>query len=126
MLWVRMDGQRIGDNPTLIQQADFDKAACHADLDPKVEAQRSAAELDTIKSCMVQKGYALAPADQAEAARIQFAQWAATAAAQKAAEQAAAKRPITSKPKKPPHPKTTGGDALSPSLPRAPVDRGAQ
>jgi hypothetical protein len=122
MLWVRIDGQQVAGNPTLSPQAEIDKTICGADLssltpvetnkwswgiDSKVEAQRSKAKLDAIKDCMAQKGYAPAPADRAEAVRAQFAQWAAIAA-QKAAEQAAsAKPPITSKPKKPPRPKTT-------------------
>ena len=122
MVWVRTDGQRIADSPSLAQQAEIDKTVCGANLDSltpvetskwswgmnsKAEAQRSRARLDAIKGCMAPRGYALAPADQAEAVRAQFAQWAAIAA-QKAAEQAAsAKLSVTGKPKKPPHPKAT-------------------
>jgi hypothetical protein len=52
MAWVRTDGQRIGDDPALLQQGKSDIAFCHADLD--VGAADEAA-----RGCMAQKGYSL-------------------------------------------------------------------
>ena len=66
MAWVRTDGQRIGDDPALLQQGKSDIAFCHANLDV------GAAD-ETARRCMAQKGYALVQKDQAEEARTAYA-----------------------------------------------------
>jgi hypothetical protein len=91
--WVRTDGQRLSDNPALTQQLEIDVTVCRGDtqrtnlssltpvetnkyswgLDSRVEGQRTNAAWDAMNGCMAQKGYMLFAADQAEAAREQFA-----------------------------------------------------
>jgi len=66
MAWVRTDGQRIGDDPALLQQGKSDIAFCHANLDV------GAAD-ETARRCMAQKRYALVQKDQAEEARAAYA-----------------------------------------------------
>jgi hypothetical protein len=66
MAWVRTDGRRIGDDPTLLQQGKTDIAVCHANLD-------AGAPTETATGCMVQKGYALVQKDQAEEVRAAYA-----------------------------------------------------
>ncbi len=93
MAWVRTDGQQATSNPALMQQGEIDRTICAGDtqrtnlgsltpvevnkwsvgLNANVEAQRSQAQLDSMKGCMAEKGYLLVPADQAEATREQFA-----------------------------------------------------
>jgi hypothetical protein len=81
MVWVRMDGQRIADNPTLARQGESDKATCggNAQAAPSstlVETNltdQTMASMDSMKDCMAQKGYLLVPADQAELVREQHA-----------------------------------------------------
>jgi hypothetical protein len=50
MAWVRTDGRRIADDPTLLQQGETDIALCHADLD-------AGSPTDTARACMGQRGY---------------------------------------------------------------------
>jgi hypothetical protein len=96
MVWIRTDGQRI-DNAALHQQAEIDKTICQGDtqrtnlsslspvetgkyswgLDANVEVQRRQAAMDAIKGCMAEKGYVIAPADQADAMSAELAATAA-------------------------------------------------
>lgn len=62
MAWVRTDGRRIGDDPTLRQQGKTDIAVCHANLD-------AGAPTETARGCMIQKGYTFVQKDQAEEVR---------------------------------------------------------
>jgi len=66
MAWVRTDGQRIVDDPALLQQGKTDIAFCHANLD-------AGAADEAARQCMAQKGYALLRKDQAEEARAAYA-----------------------------------------------------
>src|SRR5688572_1175473 len=82
-LWVRIDGQRMSDNPVLVQQHELDRTVCVGDvqrvnlssltptethrhswgLNVDVERQRGAAQMDSLRGCMAQKGYMLVPED---------------------------------------------------------------
>ncbi len=62
MVWVRTDGRRIADDPTLLQLGKSDIAACNANLDIEMPT-------DSARGCMAQKGYTLASRDQAEDVR---------------------------------------------------------
>jgi hypothetical protein len=82
MVWVRTDGQRIADNPTLAPQGENDKAICEGDAqgapsstpaDLPADQEQSTATMQSMRDCMLQKGYVLAPADQAEAVRERYA-----------------------------------------------------
>ena len=66
MAWVRTDGRRIADDPTLLQQGKTDIALCHADLD-------AGSANETARTCMSQRGYTLVQKDQAEAVRAAYA-----------------------------------------------------
>ena len=66
MAWVRTDGRKILDDPTLLKQGETDIALCNANLD-------SGAVDEGARKCMGLKGYALVPKDQAEDARAGFA-----------------------------------------------------
>jgi len=66
MAWVRTDGRRIVDDPTLLEQGKIDIAFCHANLD-------AGAADEAARGCMAQKGYALVRKDQAEEARAAYA-----------------------------------------------------
>ena len=66
MAWVRTDGQRIVDDPALLQQGKTDIAFCHANLD-------AGAADEAARLCMAQKGYALVRKDRAEEARAAYA-----------------------------------------------------
>jgi|SRR6476660_3394985 hypothetical protein len=66
MAWVRTDGQRIADDPALLQQGKTDIAICQANLDAGVPTE-------TARGCMAQKGYALVQKDQAEEVRAAYA-----------------------------------------------------
>ena len=66
MAWVRTDGRRIVDDPTLLKQGETDIALCNANLD-------SSAVDEGARKCMGLKGYALVRKDQAEDARASFA-----------------------------------------------------
>jgi hypothetical protein len=119
MVWIRTDGQRIQGNTALYQQGEIDRTICEGEaqranltslspvetgrytygLDPNVEVQRRLASMDAIKGCMAQKGYLIAPADQADAMSAELA---ATAAQRHVA---ASPPQVTPKPKlKPPPP----------------------
>jgi hypothetical protein len=103
-----MDGQRIADNPTLAQQGESDKAICEGDAQgapssTPVETSppdQSMASMDSMQSCMAQKGYLYVAADQAEAVREQHA---ATYAQRQPAPVIPPRR-VTRKPKPKPHP----------------------
>jgi len=64
--WVRTDGRRIMDDPSLVRQGQTDIAFCKANLD-------AGAVDDAARKCMVQKGYALVQKDHAEEARAAYA-----------------------------------------------------
>jgi hypothetical protein len=66
MAWVRTDGRKILDDPTLLKQGETDIALCNANLDSGVAGEGA-------RKCMGLKGYALVPKDQAEDARAGFA-----------------------------------------------------
>jgi predicted negative regulator of RcsB-dependent stress response len=66
MAWVRTDGRRIADVPTLVQQGKADIALCHADLD-------AGSASETARTCVSQRGYALVQKDQAEEVRAAYA-----------------------------------------------------
>jgi hypothetical protein len=66
MAWVRTDGRRIADDPTLLQQGKTDIALCHADLD-------AGSANETARTCMSQRGYTLVQKDQAEDVRAAYA-----------------------------------------------------
>jgi hypothetical protein len=66
MAWVRTDGRKIVDDPSLLKQGETDIALCNANLD-------SGAAGEGARKCMGLKGYALVPKDQAEDARAGFA-----------------------------------------------------
>ena len=66
MAWVRTDGRRIADDPTLLQQGKTDIALCHADLD-------AGSTNETARTCMSQRGYALIQKNQAEEVRAAYA-----------------------------------------------------
>jgi hypothetical protein len=66
MAWVRTDGRKILDDPTLLKQGEADIALCNANLD-------SGAADEGTRKCMGLKGYALVRKDQAEDARASFA-----------------------------------------------------
>lgn len=89
MLWVRADGQRAGDNPTLRTQYELDATACLGErnkanlsgvtftgggLAGVVAAQERSNAADTVqRGCMAEKGYLLVPEDQAEAKQAELA-----------------------------------------------------
>jgi hypothetical protein len=73
--WVRTDGRRIADDPSLLQQGKSDMAACDANLD---DVQPT----DSTKGCMARKGYTLVQKDQAEEVRSAYAAAARSGAAQ--------------------------------------------
>jgi hypothetical protein len=66
MAWVRTDGQRIADSPTLLQQGRSDMAACNANLD-------AGSPSEPARGCMSQRGYVLVRRDQAEDVRAAYA-----------------------------------------------------
>jgi hypothetical protein len=66
MAWVRTDGRKIADDPTLLQQGKSDIAACDANLD-------SGTPTASARGCMAQKGYVLVQRDQAEDVRAAYA-----------------------------------------------------
>ena len=66
MAWVRTDGRRIADDPTLLQQGKADITLCHADLD-------AGSTNETARTCMGQRGYTLVQKDQAEDVRAAYA-----------------------------------------------------
>jgi hypothetical protein len=66
MAWVRTDGRRIADDPTLLQQVKADIALCRADLD-------AGSTNETARTCMSQRGYTLVQKDQAEDVRAAYA-----------------------------------------------------
>jgi hypothetical protein len=66
MAWVRTDGQRIADSPTLLQQGRSDMAACNANLD-------AGSPNDSARGCMSRRGYVLVRRDQAEDVRAGYA-----------------------------------------------------
>jgi len=66
MAWVRTDGRKIADDPTLLQQGKSDVADCNANLD-------TGAPSETARGCMAQKGYVLVRRDQAEDVRAAYA-----------------------------------------------------
>jgi hypothetical protein len=66
MAWVRTDGRKILDEPTLLKQGETDIALCNANLESGVAGEGA-------RKCMGLKGYALVPKDQAEDARAGFA-----------------------------------------------------
>ncbi len=70
MAWVRIDGQRIAEDQTLLKQGQADVALCHADLDAGTVGGRA-------RECMNQRGYALVTKEQAEETRARFAATAA-------------------------------------------------
>jgi hypothetical protein len=73
MAWVRTDGRKIADDPTLLQQGKSDIAACDANLD-------SGTPTASARGCMAQKGYVLVRRDQAEDVRAAYAAGAQRAA----------------------------------------------
>src|SRR5262249_19591063 len=66
MAWVRTDGRRIVDDPTLVKQGETDIALCSANLDSRAVDEGT-------RKCMGLRGYALVRKDQAEDARASFA-----------------------------------------------------
>jgi hypothetical protein len=66
MAWVRTDGQRIADSPTLLEQGRSDVAACSANLD-------SGSPSESARGCMSLRGYVLVRRDQAEDIRAAYA-----------------------------------------------------
>ena len=92
-LWLRIDGQRLRDNPALQQQFEIDKTICLGQMQQSavgmapiyyqglggaisagiIESQRNAALTDVAKGCMAQHGYIQVPASQAEARSEQLA-----------------------------------------------------
>jgi hypothetical protein len=66
LAWVRTDGRKIGDDPTLLQQGKSDIATCDANLD-------SGPPTASARGCMAQKGYVLVQKDQAEDVRAAYA-----------------------------------------------------
>jgi hypothetical protein len=102
MAWVRTDGQRMADNPVLLQQGQIDRTIClgereKADLSGVnvtrgglvgiVAAQNRSDAADAVaQGCMAEKGYVFVPEDQAEAQRQQFASVAAMKQAQQTAQ----------------------------------------
>ena len=66
MAWVRTDGRKIVDDPTLLQQGKSDIAACDANLD-------SGTPTASARGCMAQRGYVLVRRDQAEDVRAAYA-----------------------------------------------------
>jgi hypothetical protein len=66
MAWVRTDGHKILDDPTLLKKGETDIALCNANLD-------SGAVDEGARKCMGLKGYALVRKDEAEDARAGFA-----------------------------------------------------
>jgi hypothetical protein len=66
MAWVRTDGRKIADDPSLLQQGKSDISSCNANLDVGTPNASATA-------CMAQKGYALVRRDQAEDVRAAYA-----------------------------------------------------
>ena len=66
MAWVRTDGRKILDDPSLLKKGETDIALCNANLD-------GGAVDEGAHKCMGLRGYALVPKDQAEDARAGFA-----------------------------------------------------
>jgi hypothetical protein len=89
MVWVRTDGQRIKEDPVLLQQAQMDLTMCQGELQKAnlsgvtvhggglagaaAAVQRAEAASQVGEGCMAQKGYARVPQDQADATRERFA-----------------------------------------------------
>jgi len=66
MAWVRTDGRKITDDPSLLRQAKSDMAACNANFD-------AAEPTESAKGCMALRGYAAVQKDQAEELRAAYA-----------------------------------------------------
>jgi len=66
MAWVRTDGRKIADDPTLLQRGKTDIALCHANLDAGPVDEKA-------RACMSWKGYAFVRKDRAEEVRAAYA-----------------------------------------------------
>jgi uncharacterized lipoprotein YajG len=104
-LWVRVDGQRVRDNPVLMQRGEVDRTICLGErqratlsgvtvapggLYGAIAAQeRGHAGYQVAAGCMAEKGYLLVTEDQAEAKSAELA----AIAEQKKKQEAAAAVP---------------------------------
>jgi uncharacterized lipoprotein YajG len=89
MLWVRADGQRSSQNPTLATQFELDSTSCLGERNKAnlsgvtvasggiygiaAAAERSAAADTVQRGCMAEKGYLLVPEEQAAAKQAELA-----------------------------------------------------
>ena len=89
MVWLRVDGQTVRENPVLQTQAEIDGTSCLGERNKAAlsgvtvasgglagamaAADRSAAADTVARGCMAEKGYLLVREDEAEAKRAELA-----------------------------------------------------
>ncbi|TGN80508.1 hypothetical protein EOW77_0028220 [Bradyrhizobium yuanmingense] len=112
MVWVRVDGQTVRENPVLQTQAEIDGTSCLGERNKAAlsgvsvasggiaaaaaAAERGAAADTVARGCMAEKGYLLVREDEADAKRAELAKVAELKKQQEAA--AAAPAPKQKKP----------------------------
>lgn len=113
MVWLRVDGQTVRENPVLQTQAEIDGTSCLGERNKAAlsgvtvagggiagalaAAERTNAADTVARGCMAEKGYLLVREDEADAKRAELAR----VAELKKQQEAAAAAPPTAKPKKP-------------------------
>jgi len=106
MSWLRTDGQRMRENPTLVTQFEIDSTSClgernkanlsgvtvaNGGLAGIVAAQERSNAADTVqRGCMAEKGYLLVPEETAETKAAELAAYAAEKKRQEASAVASA------------------------------------
>lgn len=89
MIFVRLDGQHVGDDPVLTQQFQIDSAVCNGEMQKAnlsgvtftggglagavAAAERSNSAMAVGAGCMAGKGYAYVKEEEAESHRARFA-----------------------------------------------------
>lgn len=117
MVWLRVDGQTVRENPVLQTQAEIDGTSCLGERNKAAlsgvtvasgglagamaAADRSNAADTVARGCMAEKGYLLVREDEAEAKRAELARVAELKKQQEAASAAPAPKPKKTSAQKP-------------------------